>query len=315
MRTLLWRHPRWILSAKTAVAAALAWLLVQPLGGFIHQYPYYAPLGAVVGMSTTVVSSLRASWQAAAAVSLGCLLAVGVQPLGFPILVDIALVVGVGTLLAASPPLGAMGGWVPTAALFALVLGHEHPVGYVAAYGGLLALGALVSVAVNAVFPQLPITPAAVAADQLREEVAGQLVELAEGLREGDIPAARALRHQTRRVDELISAVHEGQRANWRSRRWAETADRQFRLADAVIRLSDCVQEVAELVNVGTIDDRLRDDLAAAMVAVAELLRDGEDAEARAESAVRRLRAAVATDHLAAAAVTANLQRAVDAWR
>src|SRR5690348_17059757 len=128
------RHPRWMLSAKTAVAAALAWLLVQPVGGFIHQYPYYAPLGAVVAMSTTVVSSLRASWQAATAVSLGCVLALAVQPLGLPIPIDIALVVGFGTLLAASPPLGSMGGWVPTAALFALVLGHEHPVSYVAAY-------------------------------------------------------------------------------------------------------------------------------------------------------------------------------------
>jgi hypothetical protein len=304
-----------MMSVKTALAAALAWLLVQPVGGFIEQYPYYAPLGAVVAMSTTVVSSLRASWQAAAAVSLGCVLALAVQPLGFPIPVDIALVVGAGTLFAASPPLGSMGGWVPTAALFALVLGHEHPVGYVAAYGGLLALGALVGVGVNALFPQLPITPAAVAADRLREEVAGQLVDLADGLRSGDVPAVRALRHQTRQVDEWVSTVHEGQRANWRSRRWRETADRQFRLADAVIRLSDCVQEVADLVSIGTIHDGLRDDLADAMTAVAAMLRDEEGGEERAELAVRRLRELVATDHLAAAAVTANLQRAVDAWR
>jgi uncharacterized membrane protein YgaE (UPF0421/DUF939 family) len=303
-----------MLSVKTAVAAALAWLLVQPIGGFIHQYPYYAPLGAVVAMSTTVVSSLRASWQAATAVSLGCVLALAVQPLGLPIPVDIAIVVGAGTLLAASPPLGAMGGWVPTAALFALVLGHEHPVGYVAAYGGLLALGALVGVAVNAIFPQLPITPAAVAADQLREEVAGQLVDLADGLRSGDLPAMRTLRHQTRRVDELIGVVHEGQRANWRSRRWADVADRQFRLADAVIRLSDSVSEVAEFVTTDTFDPAVRDELVAAMTAVADMLRDEPDAERRAESAVRRLRAAVATDHLTAAAVTANLQRAVAAW-
>lgn len=315
MRTLLWRHPRWILSVKTAIAAALAWVLVQPLGGFIHQYPYYAPLGAVVAMSTTVVSSLRASWQAAAAVSLGCLLALAVQPFGLPIPVDIALTVLVGTLLAASPPLGPMGGWVPTAALFALVLGHEHPVGYVAAYGGLLALGAFVGVLVNLAMPQLPITPAAVAADQLREEVAGQLVDLADGLRAGDIPAARALRHQSRRVDELISTVHEGQRANWRRRRWAAAAERQSRLADAVVRLSDCIGEVAELVAVGTIDHGLREDLAAAMTAVAAMLRGEDEGEERAEAAVRRLRAAIATDHLAAAAVTANLQRAVDAWR
>jgi hypothetical protein len=116
-------------------------------------------------------------------------------------------------------------------------------------------------------------------------------------------------------VDELISMVHEGQRANWRSRRWADAAERQFRLADAVIRLSDSVAEVAELVATDTFEPAMRDELAAAMTAVAEMLRDEEGAEDRAEAAVRRLREVVATDHLAAAAVTANLQRAVDAWR
>jgi hypothetical protein len=72
---------------------------------------------------------------------------------------------------------------------------------------------------------------------------------------------------------------------------------------------------VAELVTIGTIDAELRGDLADAMEAVASMLRGEDDAEERAELAVRRLRDAVATNHLAAAAVTANLQRAVDAWR
>jgi hypothetical protein len=258
---------------------------------------------------------VRASWQAAAAVSLGCVLAAATQPLPFSTPVDIGLTVLAGSLLAGSPALGAMGGWVPTAALFALVVGHAHPVGYVAAYGGLLAVGALVGVLVNAAVPQLPITPAALAAQQLREEVAGRLVDLADGLRAGDIPAARALRHQSRRVGELVGTVHEGLRANWRSRRWADAADRELRLADAVLRLSDCVDEVAELVTRGSFDPELRDDLAMAMTAVAGMLREEPGAELRAEDAVRRLRELVATDHLEAAAVTANLQRAVDAWR
>jgi hypothetical protein len=116
-------------------------------------------------------------------------------------------------------------------------------------------------------------------------------------------------------VAELVGTAHEGLRANWRSRRWAHAADRELRLADAVLRLSDCVDEVAELVTRGSFDPELRDDLAVAMTAVAGMLREEPGAELRAEDAVRRLRELVATDHLEAAAVTANLQRAVEAWR
>jgi uncharacterized membrane protein YgaE (UPF0421/DUF939 family) len=335
----MWLHPRGLLAAKTAVAAALAWLCVQPLGGFLDQYPYYAPLGAVVAMSATVVDSVRASWQAAAAVCLGGAVSLGVQVLSLPAPAAIGLAVLVATLLAGVEPLGTMGGWVPTAALFALVLGSEHPLDYVAAYAGLLAFGALVAVLVNMALPQVPITPAARAAERLRGEVAAQLDDLAEGLAaeaylttEQWEERSRALVTHSHHVDTLIGQVREGLRANWRSTRWADEAERQYRLAHALVRLSDCVDDVFELVGDERTsvhaDDahsaRVRAGLAQAMTAVAGLLRDSEPGDAEesepARVAVRQVREMLdrvpgeAGTRLAATAITVNLQRAVDAW-
>src|SRR3712207_5602847 len=94
---VLGRHPRLPLALKCAVAAALAWLLVLPLGGVADDYPYYAPLGAVVAVGTTVVSSVRASVQGLLALLLGAVLSIGVGSLPLPDVVAIAAVVGVGT--------------------------------------------------------------------------------------------------------------------------------------------------------------------------------------------------------------------------
>ena len=54
---VLGRYPRVPLALKSAFAAGLAWLAVLPLGGVADEYPYYAPLGAVVAMGATVVTS------------------------------------------------------------------------------------------------------------------------------------------------------------------------------------------------------------------------------------------------------------------
>ena len=39
------------LSLKAALAAALSWLAVLPLWGVADEYPYYAPLGAVIAVT------------------------------------------------------------------------------------------------------------------------------------------------------------------------------------------------------------------------------------------------------------------------
>ena len=350
------RHPRVVLALKAACAAGLAWLLVQPLGGFADDYPYYAPLGATVAMSTSVKSSLRTALQTVAAIVLGACVALVARVLPLPdeatVAVAIGLVIAVGTLLAGWPLLGAMGGWVPIAGLFVLILGGSHPAVFVLAYAGLTAVGALVGVAVNAALPQLPLTPAAQAQQRLRHELARQLDQLALDLESEELVVSEeqrdrvwsALDPQLRDMHDLLSTALEARHGNWRARRRRQQkAERHHRHARALQQLVGTVEEVVALVADGRSpvhgdDDgaaELRRRVAHALVRIAEMLRTDDDersdlerraAYEQAAIAVRQLkrevsrigcRPTVQADgrDLTAAAIAVGLDRAVDTWR
>lgn len=340
-----WEHPRWLLALKTALATGLAWLFVSPVGGFLDDYAYYAPMGAAVAMSTTVVGSVRTSVQAIGAMLVGAVVAVGVSATDPPVPLGIGLVIAIATLLAGIRSLGAMGGWILVTALFVLVLGGAHPVRYIAAYVGLTAFGAVLATAVNALLPQLPLAPVAKAQARLRRALAGELDDLAEGLTadrlldEHDLERLRrSIEPHVEELRELVGEANEARRANWRAGRWSEAADRRYEQARALERLAGCVDEVGTLVSdqraaVHSDDERgeeLRAAMAHAMRAVASMLRSAdedareEDADLGptqvADAAVEDLRLLVARlatssdQHLSASAVWVNLQRAVEAW-
>ena len=179
-------RPRTVLALKAAVAAGLAWLVVIPFSGVADDYPYYAPLGAVVVTSTTVMTSVRTSLQALAALAIGAGLAVVVVQAPVAQVVAVMLVVGIGTALASWQRLGEMSAYVPFTALFVLIIGGEDPSYYVLGYGGLTAVGAAVGVAVNLALPQLPLGRTLQALADLQEELSRQLRSLAEDLRTED---------------------------------------------------------------------------------------------------------------------------------
>ena len=54
VRTHVRARPKLALAVKAALAAMLAWLLVRPLGSFATEYSYYAPLGALTVVSTSI---------------------------------------------------------------------------------------------------------------------------------------------------------------------------------------------------------------------------------------------------------------------
>ncbi len=147
------RHPRLGLAGKAAVAAALAWAVARAVPGPAGQYPYYAPLGALLATTTTLAGSARESAQTVAAIVAGAGIALAVDAVAPAELVGIAVVVAAGVLLAGWERLGSARSWVPTAALFVLIIGGRDPVGYVLGYAGLTALGAVVGLAVTAAFP------------------------------------------------------------------------------------------------------------------------------------------------------------------
>jgi hypothetical protein len=152
----LQQHPAAVLAVKASVAAGVAWLVVKPLGGLADDYPYYAPLGAVVATSTTALRSLRESLQTLAAITLGAAVALAALSLPLPRLAGLVVTTGVGVALGSWHVLGSRSSWVPITALFVLLVGDSHPWHYALGYGGFVALGAVVGIAVDAAAPQRP---------------------------------------------------------------------------------------------------------------------------------------------------------------
>lgn len=248
------RHPYLVRALRTALAAAAAWMLAQPIGGPANDYPYYAPLGAVVAVSSTVAGSVRASLQGVLALMIGAALALAVQPVvPWPVL-GLAIVVGIGSLVSAWHRLGSLSSWVPISAMFVLIVGRAHPEQYVSAYLGLTALGAAVGVVANFVFAPLPLSRTGVQVSKVRKTLAEQLHDLADGLRQENLLTGEewSERHHdlipvTRRMSELVGEASEARRANWRARRWRETAEEQYERARALQQLTLLVEDVTEL--------------------------------------------------------------------
>ena len=275
------------MAAKAALAAALAWLAVQPIDGVASDYPYFAPLGAVVAVSTTVLSSAREAAQTVVAILLGAGVAIALDAWAGPNALTIAAVVAVGTLIGGWRHLGPMGSWVPTAGLFVLILGAADPEGYVLAYGGLTALGAVIGVLVNLVFPSLPIDAAEISLARLRDTLAGQFDELAEALL-AERPLSDAEWQERSDLVESVSdqartavlRALEARRANWRARRWRAEAQRQYQAAVTLVQLPFIVEDLmAILVHASKSGETvpwgapLRPRIAHALQATADVLR------------------------------------------
>ncbi|GAA0292839.1 FUSC family protein [Kineococcus aurantiacus] len=290
MKQFLGRWPRLGLAARTALAATLAWLLALNLPGDVAgTYPYFAPLGAVVGSWSTVRSSVRNSARAVAAILCGALLALALaQVLGRDLLV-IPLVVFCATLLAGWRVFAGQGSWVLTVSLFVLVAGAQHPVEYALGYCGLTLLGGCVAVAVNAALPSVPLARSAQALHELATVLADQLDDLAAGLRHDDPPPAREWAQRLRAVAPVRESVRasreeteESLRGNLRARPHLEEARHQHLSGVALENLAVRVEELSELlVEVQAPVDRavalgaeLRWPTAAVLDALARLLRE-----------------------------------------
>ncbi|MBN1092919.1 hypothetical protein JKP75_10300 [Blastococcus sp. TML/M2B] len=247
------RHPRVGMALKAALAASLAWALVRLVPGPAADYPYYAPLGAVIASSTTLTGSVRESAQTVTAISLGAAVALVVDAVTGPDLLAIALVVAVGVLLAGWPLLGSSRSWVPTSGLFVLIIGNANPTAYVLGYAGLTLFGALVGLAVTAAFPPLPLAPAQAQLQLLRDALADQLDDLADGLRQQTPPTAEGWQERTRTIDPVLAEMRaaveqalEAQRGNRKARRYAEDARQQVLQARALERLTLLVEELTD---------------------------------------------------------------------
>lgn len=338
------RHPRIGLAVRAAVAAAVAWWLARLITGPLADYPYYAPLGAVIATTApTLAGSARESTQTIASIALGAGVALAGAALGGHQLVILAVVVAVGVLLAGWPRLGGASSWLPSSALFVLIIGANNPTAYVLGYCGLTLMGAAVGLAVTAAFPPLPLAPAQQTLAVLREALAGQLDEVVDALGRQQPPTQDEWRERTHTIDPLLAQMRdavqqtaEARRGNRRAARYRETADRQYGQARALESLTLLVEDLTLVISENEIADserlalgeQLRPAAARTLATLAEVLRsvdgptaDGE-ATRRADAAleeftaqVRHIRAATDDDLFEAGNIVENVRRALAAVR
>ena len=120
------RPARLLLVAKTALAVGLAWTLAPHMPGVTDEYPYYAPLGALVSMYPTLMGSVRSGLQTLLGLATGIALAAIVVLTVGPTWWTIPAVVGIGVLVSGTGWFGAGREYVPMAALFVLIIGGQN---------------------------------------------------------------------------------------------------------------------------------------------------------------------------------------------
>ena len=219
-------NPQLLLAAKAALAASLAWTIAQAIPGTPAEYPYYAPLGALLAIYPTVAGTVKLGLQTVIGLTIGILLAYVAVWAGDPNWLTIAFVVGIGVLLSGVLRRTAGGGsGIASAGLFVLVIGNEN-LGYSLGYLVQTLVGVGVGLAVSAlILPPLHLNDAVGQMSSLRRTAARQLQEMGEALEEdwaGDDPrwAERrdALTASVRNARSALQYADESRKGNVRRR-------------------------------------------------------------------------------------------------
>lgn len=195
------------LAGKAALAAGIAWTLAPLMPGPAAEVPYYAPFGALITMYPTVAGSLRQGLQSLAGLACGVGLAFALAAFGRPTPWLVGSVIGLGILLSGVPRVGGGKDWIPTAALFVLVVGGADPGSFSFGYLLQTAVGVAVGLAVNLLLlPPLRFSAAAASLERGRQELAGQLADMGAAMAERWPPD-----HEdwSRRQDRLADAARD----------------------------------------------------------------------------------------------------------
>lgn len=298
----IFRYTRVQLALKAAVAVAIAWTVAHFVPGVAAQYPYYAPLGALVSMYPTVSGSAKAGLQTLVGLVTGIALALSALLLGSPTTWTIALVVGIGVLLAGIPKLGAGQDYLPMAALFVLVVGIDDPDGYSLGYIIQMLVGVAVGLTINAaLFPPLHLNGAVDGLASLRLALARQLKEMGTAITESWPPEHEDWSNRrtelisfSREVRESVQLADRSRHGNLRSRRHNHDLDADYRALRAMERVTLYVEDMTEVLATAIwtspadmpVPDQLADQLSEAMLACGEAV-ETWDADSEEFSAAR----------------------------
>jgi uncharacterized membrane protein YccC len=321
---------RLLLAAKAALAAGLAFAIAPLMPGPAAEYPYYAPLGALVSMYHNVAGSVRQGFQALVGLAIGIGLAFALVSISDPSPVSVAVFMGLGILLGGLPRIGSGSDWIPTAALLVLLVGGSNPDDF--SFGYLIQMGAgvAVGIAVNfLIFPPLRFSAAADSLGELRLALGKQLTDMGAALTEKWPPEhedwsrrSDELSEAARTVRHLVQEADASRRANPRRRLHPRDVDLDYRNLRDLERVTFHIQDMTEVLSdviwsedvPYTVPFQDSAPLAAALNAAGELLASfhGEDTAeqkrlyAAAESAVEACMAATSQRDQEDAAVTAS---------
>jgi uncharacterized membrane protein YgaE (UPF0421/DUF939 family) len=303
--------PRLQLAAKAGLAAGLAFLIAPMMPGAAAQYPYYAPLGALVAMYENVAGSMRQGLQTLVGLALGIGLAFLLVSFSEPTPVTVAIVMGLGVLLAGLPRLGAGRDWIPTAALLVLLVGGHNPDEFSFGYILQMGVGVVVGIGVNLlVFPPLHFKAAALSLAELRWALAKQLSDMGQAMKEEWPPEheewsvrSEELAKSARAVRAAVQKSDASRQANPRRRRHAHDLERDYKdlrgLESVTFHIQDMTEVLADVIWDNEVPFVIplpySEPLAEALAAVSEVLRSMEDEEPeRQDELIEAANAAVA---------------------
>lgn len=292
--------PRLQLAAKAGLAAGISFLIAPSMPGSAAEYPYYAPLGALVAMYENVAGSIRQGLQTLVGLAAGIglaflLISFGATPL------TVGVVMALGVLLAGLPRLGAGRDWIPTAALLVLLVGGHNPDDFSFGYLLQMGVGVAVGVIVNLlVFPPLHFNAAALSLAELRLALARQLTDMGAAVHEKWPPEhedwsrrSEELAKSARSVRAAVEKADASREANPRRRFHPRDVDLDYRNVRDLERVTFHIQDMTEvLADViwnkdmpFTIPLPYSEPLAKALAAVGEVIRSAEedDADRQAE--------------------------------
>jgi uncharacterized membrane protein YgaE (UPF0421/DUF939 family) len=318
---LLW--PRLQLAMKAALAAGIAFFIAPFMPGSAADYPYYAPLGALVAMYENVSGSMRQGVQTLVGLAIGIGLAFMLFSLGEPTPVTVAIVMGLGVILAGLPRIGSGSDWIPTAALLVLLVGGHDPDRFSFGYLVQMGAGVTVGIVVNLlVFPPLHFKAAALSIAELRLALSRQLADMATALQENWPPEhedwsrrADALAASARSVRLAVEKADASRRANPRRRLHPRDIDVDYRNLRDLEQMTFHVQDVTQVLSdviwaedtPFVVPDEFTAPLSAAMSAVSDVLRSPEEESPErqtelagtAEAAVQELSRRIAAETVA----------------
>ncbi|WP_051441525.1 FUSC family protein [Arthrobacter sp. H14] len=305
-------HPQVLLAVKAALACGVAWALALLIPGPAAEYPYYAPLGALMAMYPTVAGTTVQGLQAIVGLGVG----VGLAYIGILIgdvgAFTVAFVVGAGMLVSgALPRLGGGSHWIPAAGLFVLVVGGSDIADYSLGYFIQMVVGVLIGMIVSTlIFPPLYAGDGVLRMTGLRRSVAHQLQNMGQALAEKWAPddirwaaSEKQLAQAARGVREAVRYGEESRKGNIRSGFHRGDPKRDYEHVRALERVTFHVENITDMLNdaiCGTADqdaipEAMSVPLQEAFAAIAEVLYswtindDDDKALATARTAMRRV--------------------------